>query len=410
MSTPSFLLRDVTVVDGTGAPPVPGQALVIEGHRIFWMGPADQAPVTSPEAVVEGEGRTVLPGLINCHVHLTADGAPDLLAQIAADTIPTATLRAARTAWETLQSGVTTVRDCGAPDNIVIDLAREIDRGLVPGPRVQAAGRLITMTGGHGHHIGREADGPDEVRKAARTEIKSGAAVLKVMATGGVLTPGVSPMQTALLPEELKVVAQEAHNSGRRVTTHAIGRAGIHNALLAGIDSIEHGFYLDDELLELAVDRGTFLVPTMLAVDGIIRNAAKGIPAWAVEKAEREATRQRESFVAAVSSGMRIAAGTDAGTPFNAHGDFARELALMVEHGLSPMQTLVAATSAAAENLGLAHDLGTLAVGKLADLILVDGDPVTDITATGRVVLVVKDGVVYRDELTKIGQAVPKAR
>jgi imidazolonepropionase-like amidohydrolase len=409
MSTPSFLLRDVTVVDGTGAPPVPGQALVIEGHRIFWMGPADQAPVTSPEAVVEGEGRTVLPGLINCHVHLTADGAPDLLAQIAADTIPTATLRAARTAWETLRSGVTTVRDCGAPDNIVIDLAREIDRGLVPGPRVQAAGRLITMTGGHGHHIGREADGPDEVRKAARSEIKSGAAVLKVMATGGVLTPGVSPMQTALLPEELAVVAQEAHNSGRRVTTHAIGRAGIHNALLAGIDSIEHGFYLDDELLELAVDRGTFLVPTMLAVDGIIRNAAKGIPAWAVEKAEREAQRQRESFVAAVSSGMRIAAGTDAGTPFNAHGDLARELALMVEHGLSAMQTLVAATSAAAENLGLAHDLGTLAVGKLADLILVDGDPVADITATGRVVLVVKDGVVYRDELAKIGQAVPTA-
>jgi imidazolonepropionase-like amidohydrolase len=274
---------------------------------------------------------------------------------------------------------------------------------------VQAAGRLITMTGGHGHHIGREADGPDEVRKAARTEIKSGAAVLKVMATGGVLTPGVSPMQTALLPEELAVVAQEAHNAGRRATTHAIGRAGIHNALLAGIDSIEHGFYLDDELLEIAVARGTFLVPTMLAVDGIIRNAARGIPAWAVEKAEREAQRQRESFVAAVSSGMRIAAGTDAGTPFNAHGDFARELALMVEHGLSPMQTLVAATSAAAENLGLAHDLGTLAVGKLADLILVDGDPVADITATGRVVLVVKDGVVYRDELTKIGQAVPTA-
>jgi imidazolonepropionase-like amidohydrolase len=409
MSTPSFLLRDVTVVDGTGAPPVPGQALVIEGRRIFWMGPTDQAPVTSAEAVVEGEGRTVLPGLINCHVHLTADGAPDLLGQIAADTIPTATLRAARTAWETLRSGVTTVRDCGAPDNVVIDLAREIDRGLVPGPRVQAAGRLITMTGGHGHHIGREADGPDEVRKAARTEIKYGAAVLKVMATGGVLTPGVSPMQTALLPEELAVVAQEAHNAGRRVTTHAIGRAGIHNALLAGIDSIEHGFYLDDELLEIAVDRGTFLVPTMLAVDGIIRNAARGIPDWAVEKAEREAHRQRESFVSAVASGMRIAAGTDAGTPFNGHGDFARELALMVRHGLSPMQTLVAATSAAAENLGLSHDLGTLAVGKVADMVLVDGDPVADITATGRVVLVVKDGVVYRDELAKIGQAVPTA-
>jgi len=409
MSTPSFLLRDVTVVDGTGAPPVPAQALVVEGRRIAWMGPADQAPSTAGEAVVEGEGRTVLPGLINCHVHLTADGAPDLIGQIESDTVPTATLRAARTAWQTLRSGVTTVRDCGAPDNIVIDLAREIERGLVPGPRVQPAGRLITMTGGHGHHIGREADGPDEVRKAARTELKCGAEVLKVMATGGVLTPGVTPMQTALLPEELAVVAQEAHNAGKRVTTHAIGRAGIHNALLAGVDSIEHGFYLDDELLEIAVDRGTFLVPTMLAVDGIIRNAAAGIPAWVVEKAEREAQRQRESFVAAVASGMRIAAGTDAGTPYNAHGDFARELELMVRHGLTPMQALMAATSAAAQNLGLDHDLGTLAVGKLADLVLVDGDPVADITAAGRVALVVKDGVAHRDELPKTGPAVPRA-
>src|SRR3712207_5234834 len=290
MTTSSFLLRNVTVVDGTGSAPVPGQAVVVEGRRIAWMGPEGSAPSTAPESVVDGGGRTVLPGLINCHVHLTADGAPDLFAQVAGDTVPRATLRAAQSAVETLQSGVTTVRDCGAADDVVVELAKAIDRGLVPGPRVQAAGRVITMTGGHGHFIGREADGPDEVRKATRAEIKAGAAVIKVMATGGVLTPGVSPTQTALLPEELAVVAQEAHNSGRRVTTHAIGRSGIHNALLAGIDSIEHGFYLDDELLDLAVTRGTFLVPTMLAVDGIIRNGrVAGIPAWAVDKAEAEA-------------------------------------------------------------------------------------------------------------------------
>lgn len=410
MTPTSFLLRNVTVVDGTGAPPVPGQAVVVEGRRIAWIGPEGSAPGTAPENVVDGGGRTVLPGLINCHVHLTADGAPDLFAQAAGDTVPLATLRAARSAVETLQSGVTTVRDCGAADDIVVELAKAIDRGLVPGPRVQAAGRVITMTGGHGHFIGREADGPDEVRKATRAEIKAGAAVIKVMATGGVLTPGVSPTQTALLPEELAVVAQEAHNSGRRVTTHAIGRSGIHNALVSGIDSIEHGFYLDDELLDLAVARGTFLVPTILAVDGIVRNGhAAGIPQWVVDKAEQEAAKQRESFAAAVSSGMRIAAGTDAGTPFNRHGDLARELALMVEHGLSPMQTLVAATRGAAENLGLAHDIGTLEVGKLADLVLVDGDPLADITATGRVVLVVKDGVVHRDELDGTGPAVPTA-
>jgi imidazolonepropionase-like amidohydrolase len=410
MTRTNFLLRNVTVVDGTGAAPVPGQAVVVEGSRIAWIGPVESAPSTAPENVVDGGGRTVLPGLINCHVHLTADGAPDLFAQAAGDTVPLATLRAAQSALITLQSGVTTVRDCGAADDVVVELAKAISRGLVPGPRVQAAGRVITMTGGHGHFIGREADGPDEVRKATRAEIKAGAGVIKVMATGGVLTPGVSPTQTALLPEELAVVAQEAHNSGRRVTTHAIGRAGIHNALISGIDSIEHGFYLDDELLDLAVDQGTFLVPTILAVDGIVRNGlAQGIPGWVVDKAEREAAKQRESFAAAVSSGMRIAAGTDAGTPFNGHGELARELALMVQHGLSPMQALVAATRSAAENLGMEHEIGTLEVGKLADLVLVDGDPVTDITATGRVVLVVKDGVVHRDELPDSGPAVPKA-
>jgi imidazolonepropionase-like amidohydrolase len=410
MTTPSFLLRNVTVLDGTGAPPVPDQAVVVEGRRIAWIGPDGSAPSTTPETVVDGGGRTVLPGLVNCHVHLTADGAPDLFAQAAGDTVPLATLRAAHSARVTLQSGVTTVRDCGAADDVVVELAKAIERGVVPGPRVQAAGRVITMTGGHGHFIGREADGPDEVRKATRAEIKAGAAVIKVMATGGVLTPGVSPTQTALLPEELAVVAQEAHNSGRRVTTHAIGRAGIHNALVSGIDSIEHGFYLDDELLELAVNQGTFLVPTILAVDGIVRNGqAAGIPGWVVEKAENEAQQQRESFAAAVASGMRIAAGTDAGTPFNQHGDLALELALMVQNGLTSMQTLVAATSGAAENLGLAHEIGTLEVGKLADLVVVDGDPVADITATGRIVLVVKDGVVHRDELIGTGAAVPKA-
>ena len=410
MTTTSFLLRNVTVVDGTGSAPVPGQAVVVEGRRIAWIGPEGSAPSTAPESVVDGGGRTVLPGLVNCHVHLTADGAPDLFAQVTGDTVPRATLRAAQSALTALRSGVTTVRDCGAADDIVIELAKAIEQGTVPGPRVQAAGRVITMTGGHGHFIGREADGPDEVRKATRAEIKAGAAVIKVMATGGVLTPGVTPTQTALLPEELAVVAQEAHNSGRRVTTHAIGRTGIHNALLAGIDSIEHGFYLDDELLDLAVARGTFLVPTMLAVDGIIRNGrAGGIPGWAVDKAEAEAQQQRKSFADAVSSGMRIAAGTDAGTPFNPHDDLSAELALMVRHGLTPMQALVAATRGAAENLGLAHDIGTLEVGKLADLVLMDGDPVEDVTATGRVALVVKDGVVHRDELSGTGPAVPTA-
>jgi imidazolonepropionase-like amidohydrolase len=256
------------------------------------------------------------------------------------------------------------------------------------------------MTGGHGHFIGREADGVDAVRRAVRAEIKEGADFIKVMATGGVLTAGVDPNNVALLPEELAVVAQEAHNSGRRATTHAIGNAGIRNALLAGIDSIEHGMHLDDDTLQLALDRGAFLVPTLLAVSRIVEaGVANGVPAWVVEKAEDQLQHSRDSFVAAVRSGMKIAAGTDAGTPFNPHEDLADELALMVGLGLSPMQAVVAATRNAAENLDVLHAVGTVEVGKRADLVLVDGDPTADITAVSRVVLVAKDGVVVRDDL-----------
>lgn len=403
--TTGFLVRNVTLVDGIGRAPVAERAVLVDGRRIAWVGPTDQAPSFADEAVVDGTGYTLLPGLINCHVHLCNDGAPDLFAQVRDDSVPIATLRGAQGARLTLESGVTTVRDCGAAGGIAIELAGAIEQGLVPGPRVRAAGRVITMTGGHGHFIGREADGRDAVRAAVRAEIKEGAHFVKVMATGGVLTPGVSTTQTALLPEELDVVAQEAHNAGRRVATHAIGNAGIKNALRAGIDSIEHGFYLDDEALDLAVATGAFLVPTLLAIRQITAHGvAGGIPDWVVRKAEHEADKQRESFKAAVDSGMKIAAGTDAGTPFNRHEDMASEMALMVEYGLAPMQAITAATRNAAENVDLLDSVGTVEVGKLADLVLVAGNPVQDIAAMRRVAFVAKDGVVYRNDVPVAGE------
>jgi len=380
MPVSSFLIRDLTLVDGTGRDGAPNQAVVVERNRIAWIGPTAQAPAFNDHNVIEAGGRTLIPGLINCHVHLCNDGAPDLMAQVQEDSITRATLRASRDASAALRSGVTAVRDCGATNGIAIEIGKAIEQGVIPGPRVKAAGRVITMTGGHGHFIGREADGRDEVRRAARAEIKEGADFIKVMATGGVLTPGVSPTQTALLPEELEVVAQEAHNSGRRVATHAIGNEGIKNALRAEIDSIEHGFYLDEEALDLAVANGAFLVPTLLAITQILQHGRdEEVPAWVLRKAEQESGKQRDSFKAAVDSGMKIAAGTDAGTPFNHHGDIALELALLVEYGLSPMQAITAATRNAAENMGLLESIGTVQVGKLADLVLVDGDPTRDI-------------------------------
>ena len=395
------VIRNVTLLDGTGAAPVPGQALIVEGRRISWIGPEAQLPEGSDGHAIDGQGGTIMPGMINCHVHLTNDGSPDLFGQVERDSVTVSALRGYLNLQATLQSGVTSVRDCGAANGIALDLATAVDDGLVPGPRIRAAGRVITMTGGHGHFIGREADGPAGVRQATRAEIKAGAHFIKAMATGGVLTPGVVPTQTALQPDELEQVAREAHNAGRRAACHAIGNEGIKNAIRAGIDSIEHGFYLDDEALELALDRGTVLVPTLIAVNQIVNNGKTGaMPAWVVEKAESESGHHRESFAAAVRSGMKVAAGTDAGTPFNPHTYLPQELALMVDYGMRPMDAIVAATRNAAENLDLAPDVGTLEVGRLADIVVVDGDPSSDITAAGRVRFVMKDGVLARDDLS----------
>jgi imidazolonepropionase-like amidohydrolase len=330
-------------------------------------------------------------------------GAADLFAQVRNDTIPIATIRGVLNAELTLQAGITTVRDCGAANEIVIELAKAIEARMIPGPKIRASGRVVTMTGGHGHFIGREADGVDEVRKATRAEIKAGAHFIKAMATGGVLTPGVDPTQTAFQVEELEAVAQEAHKAGRRTACHAIGNAGIKNALRAGIDSIEHGFYLDDEAIDLFLEKGAYLVPTLIAVDQIVKNGeARGIPDWVVRKAAAEGEHHEASFRAAAKSGLKIAAGTDAGTPFNPHGDLNLEIVKMVEFGLSPMQALVAATRNAAENLDVLSSVGTVEEGKAADLIMVDGDPLDDITAVQRVTFVAKDGQIVRDTLGEV--------
>jgi len=399
-TTNHSVIKNVGIIDGTGAPLARDRAVITEGRRITWIGPESDLPPGASDRAVDGHGGTLLPGLINCHVHLCNDGSADFFGQVQRDTITISALRGYLNLQLTLQAGVTTVRDCGAANNIAIDLARAVDDGVVTGPRIRSAGRVITMTGGHGHFIGREADGPYGVRQATRAEIKEGAHFIKAMATGGVLTPGVSPTQTALQFDELQEVAREAHNAGRRTACHAIGNQGIKNAILAGIDSIEHGWYLDDEALQLAVDHGTMLVPTLVAVNKIVESGESGeIPDWVVQKAESESGHQRESFAAAVRSGMRIAAGTDAGTPFNLHTYLYKELALMVEYGLSPMETIVAATRNAAENLDMLHDIGTVEVGKLADLLIVDGDPSQDISTVGNVRFVMKDGNVERNDL-----------
>jgi imidazolonepropionase-like amidohydrolase len=400
-----LLISSVAVFDGTGGPLLPEHSVLVEGDRISWVGPAAQAPEVPGARVVDGTGRTLLPGLMNNHVHLGADVAESARSgDTLAGSVVEATVHATNNLRETIATGVTSVRDCGSVEGFAIEVRDLVERGVIPGPRVQAAGRVITMTGGHGHFIGRQADGPWGIAAASRAELKCGADFIKIMSTGGVLTKGVSPLQTALHVEELAAAVAEAHNAGKRITSHAIGGQGVKNAILAGLDSIEHACFMDDEAIQLALDRGTIIVPTLIAVRRIADNG-DSLPAWMYEKVMLEAEASERSFRAAVAAGVTIACGTDAGTPYNPHGELPGELELMVEFGMTPVQALVAATSTSAVNFDLADELGTVAEGRLADLLLVEGDPTTSISAVRDVVLVLKGGAVAHGALDAVGAA-----
>jgi imidazolonepropionase-like amidohydrolase len=377
-SQPQLLLRNARLFDGTGTAPEPGIDLLIEGDRIIAVGRG----LITRDGVEEFDldGRMVLPGLIDCHVHIAFNGDPDETSKLATLPSPVLAWQASENARRTLEAGFTAVRDVGSRDNINILLRDEIQSGRLPGPTIRAAGALICITGGHGWMIGRQADGPDDVRKAVREQRRAGADCIKFTATGGVMTPGVDPRSSSFTEDELRAGVDEAHKGFVRTAAHAQGTSGIMNAVRAGIDSIEHGIYLDDEAVELMRERGTVLVATLAAPHNIGKHGlAAGIPAYAVEKSNRVMEAHQESFRLAYRSGVRIAMGTDAGTPFNRHGANAEEIALMVECGMSPADALVAATRTAADLLDLSDECGTVEPGKRADLVIVEGDPLADI-------------------------------
>lgn len=395
-----FMIEGAAVFDATEpSPPHHGWSVLVRDESIEWVGPSGDAPSFEGRRV-DGSRWTVLPGLIDCHVHLCADAGPDFAGQLSSDSVPTGTVRALHGTTALIRAGVTTARDCGGHGNIAIDVGRAIAMGLIDGPDIVAAGRVITMTGGHCHYIGREADGPDGVRHAVRAEIKAGAGVIKTMATGGVLTPGVSPGQVALVPQELQVIVEEAHNAGKRVACHAIGNAGIKNALRAGVDSVEHAIHLDEEAIGLLTSSGAYVVPTLIALEEEIEAGKAGkIAEWLYRKAQREREAHRSSCSAAIEAGVHLAVGTDSGTPFNPHGRVWREAELLVELGMAPARALVAATRGGAECLGLSSSIGTLEAGKRADLVAVEGDPIADVAALRRVRLVAKAGRVQHSGL-----------
>jgi imidazolonepropionase-like amidohydrolase len=290
----------------------------------------------------------------------------------------------------------------GAKNGVVTHLRNAINSGILIGPRILSSGQCICMTGGHGWSIGCEADGPEGVRKAVREQLKTGVDNVKFMATGGVLTPGVDPGSSQLSYAEMKAGIEEAHNAGRITGAHAQGTGGIKNAINAGIDTIEHGVFLDDEAIQMMLDRKIVLVPTIAAPYHIIQGLNQGIPASVAEKTKNVDGSHLKSAKKAFTAGVTIAMGTDAGTPFNMHGANAKELELLTRVGLSPMQAIVAATGIASRTLRLESKTGSIEKGKIADLLVVTGNPLKDITLLqdkARLVVVMKEGMFVKKAL-----------
>ncbi len=387
----SLTLVGGRLVDGTGAEPVGGRAVVIADGVIERV--VDEAALPRGGRRLDLEGATLLPGLVNCHVHLCLGAEADPVRPLREEPLAYTAIKALRRARDTVEAGVTTVRDLGGRDYVELAVRRAVAEGLTPGPRILAAGRPVCMTGGHGHFIAREADGPDDVRRAVREQLKAGADVIKLIATGGVMTPGVEPGAAQLTSEELRAGVEEAAKAGRRTATHAMGTDGVAAAVEAGITTVEHGVYLTEEVVARMKQRGTYLVPTLNAPAAIVAGGrAAGIPAFMVDKSEAVLAAHVRSFRLALEAGVSIAAGADSGTPFNPHGSLVPELALMVAHGMTPLQAIRAATLTAAEALGLDRTIGRVAPGYRADLLVVAGDPAGDVQALARVRMVLVGG------------------
>jgi len=371
-----ILFKGGSVFDGSGQK-LEGHGVLVEGARIAQVAPLGEFDGFSGEAV-DTAGATLMPGLIDCHVHLVYSGHADPRAALTKQSPAEIALTALENAQKNLAGGVTAVRDCGGKDYLEFAVRDAIGRGIFQGPTIHASGRMICMTGGHGNSMGRVADGPDEVVKAVREQIHAGCDLIKIMATGGVMTPGVNPEDAHYSAEEMKAGVTEARRFHKRTASHAQGTEGILNAVRAGIHSIEHGIFMTETCVEEMMQAGVYLVATISALKNIVANADNGVPAYAVEKSIRVSEDHLRSIRMFHDAGGKFAMGTDAGTPFNYHGENAQELGFLVDYGLSPTEALVAATANGADLMGL-DNIGRLEAGKQADLLLVAGDPTQDI-------------------------------
>ena len=408
-------ITNATLIDGTGAEPVPNASVLIEGERITAAGANVSAPTDAE--VIDAGGRTVMPGMIDCHVHLWGR-----VTHLQERLLTPPTLNAfyaMRNAQRTLDAGITSVRDAsGSP----MGLKMAIERGLIPGPRMRLSVSALSQTGGHGDGTmpsgadpggiadgrGPEwphtvVDGPEEVRLAVRRLLRAGADFIKLCSTGGVLSPADEPRHTQFTPEEIAVMVYEAKTQGKTCMSHAQGTQGILNAVLAGVESIEHGIYIDERCIDEMKARGTYLVPTLVAPVWVLRHAERmpgAILPQSVRKTKEVMEDHKRNIGEAMRAGVKVAMGTDSGVGH--HGSNAEELALMVEAGMTPMQAIVATTKTASECIHMASDVGTIEPGKYADVLVVDGDPLADITVLqdkARLALIMQGGRVHKNAM-----------
>ncbi len=402
-----YVLKAARLFDGKSDALVEPGMIVIAGDKIQYVG----GPAPPNATVIDLGDATLLPGFIDSHTHLTMDFNPDYNGSRLADltrTIPEKAIRATANARKTLMAGFTTVRDVGSSNFLDVGLRNSINSGIVPGPRMLVCVRALGSTGGHcdegagfrfgllNHESGPEdgvINSPDQARFAVRFNIKYGADVIKTCATGGVLSPTDDVDVPQLTQAELDALVTAAHELRRKTAAHAHGAEGAKRAIRAGIDSIEHGTFVDDEALRMMREHGTYLVPTLSVRSGL---AESTFPPLVRQKADMAVKAQDAMVRRALAMGVKIALGTDAAV--YPHGNNALEFVLMAADGMTPAQSLRAGTSSAADLLGLRDKIGTLEPGKLADIVAVPGNPIENIKVTQSVIFVMKEGTVYRND------------